>query len=62
MSRVPSNVLTLTDFKKALQTGGDRQTDRQTNGTQLYDNRFSLCPWNDNYRTYRNSIFSSLYP
>ena len=31
MSRVPSNVLTLPDFKKALQTGGtDRQTDRLT--------------------------------
>ena len=31
LSRVPSNVLTLPDFKKALQTGGtDRQTDRLT--------------------------------
>ena len=31
--------LTLPVFKIALQTGGDRLTDRQTNGTQLYDNR-----------------------
>ena len=30
LRRVPSNVLTLPDFKKALQTGGDRQTDRLT--------------------------------
>ena len=48
MSRVPSNVLTLPDFKKALQTGGtDRQIDRLTehNFMTIDQGLEKVCKW-----------------